>query len=195
MNINLTTSIHLYSSIKSLLSRLDNSSLFTAMACECQKTNAYVCECSSSLMLSLCFQLSNEMQLSIMNKVKNGELSIEDALNLARRDEKKLLNQKSPAEEVSLSWTELSHFVLRRKAKCLELGDLLHVLSDAPVVDKTWWSVLAVPSFIFTIYSTIPIILHLHDMYMTAASLQLSQFSGRSGDLASRLWVNKSRRF
>lgn len=43
------------------------------------------------------------MQLSIMNKVKNGELSIEDALNLARKDEKKLLNQKSPAEEVSLS--------------------------------------------------------------------------------------------
>ncbi|KAM8754358.1 uncharacterized protein AB9X84_011204 [Acanthopagrus schlegelii] len=44
-------------------------------------------------------QLSNEMQLSIMNMVKNGELSIEDALNLARKDEKKLLHQKSVAEE------------------------------------------------------------------------------------------------
>ncbi|XP_036958856.1 uncharacterized protein LOC119022273 [Acanthopagrus latus] len=44
-------------------------------------------------------QLSNEMQLSIMNMVKNGELSIEDALNLARKDEKKLLHQKSLAEE------------------------------------------------------------------------------------------------
>lgn len=31
-----------------------------------------------------CFQLSNEMQLSIMNKVKSGELSIEDALAQAR---------------------------------------------------------------------------------------------------------------
>ena len=89
------------------------------------------------------------MQLSIMNKVKNGELSIEDALNLARKDENKLLNQKSLAEEVSLSSTELSqrfityfscwpefeygtvfYFISRRKAKCLELGDLLHVLSD-----------------------------------------------------------------
>ncbi|KAI3357778.1 hypothetical protein L3Q82_016171, partial [Scortum barcoo] len=47
----------------------------------------------------LCFQLSNEMQLSIMNKVKSGELSIEDALNQARKDGKKLLIQKSLADE------------------------------------------------------------------------------------------------
>lgn len=44
-------------------------------------------------------QLSNEMQLSIMNKVKSGELSIEDALNQARKDRKKLLNEKSLADE------------------------------------------------------------------------------------------------
>ncbi|KAF3697292.1 Delphilin Glutamate receptor, ionotropic, delta 2-interacting protein 1 [Channa argus] len=42
-------------------------------------------------------KLSNEMQLSIMNKVKTGELSIEDALSLARKDQ--LLKQQSPAEE------------------------------------------------------------------------------------------------
>lgn len=48
----------------------------------------------------LCLQLSNEMQLSIMNKVKSGELSIEDALNQARRDQKQLLDQKNQAEEV-----------------------------------------------------------------------------------------------
>uniref|UniRef100_A0A3B4ZKG1 Formin-like protein 6 n=1 Tax=Stegastes partitus TaxID=144197 RepID=A0A3B4ZKG1_9TELE len=44
-------------------------------------------------------QLSNEMQLSIMNKVKSGELSIEDALNQARKDSEQLLKQKSLAEE------------------------------------------------------------------------------------------------
>lgn len=48
----------------------------------------------------LCFQLSNEMQLSIMNKVKSGELSIEDALNQARMDRKQLLKQKSVEEKV-----------------------------------------------------------------------------------------------
>lgn len=44
-------------------------------------------------------QLSNEMQLSIMNRVKRGELSIEDALNQARKDREQLLKQKSLAEE------------------------------------------------------------------------------------------------
>ncbi|XP_024915519.1 formin-like protein 13 [Cynoglossus semilaevis] len=44
-------------------------------------------------------QLSNEMQLSIMNKVKSGELSIEDALTQARRNRDQLLTQKSLAEE------------------------------------------------------------------------------------------------
>ncbi|KAM9785596.1 uncharacterized protein ACB057_013960 [Neosynchiropus ocellatus] len=44
-------------------------------------------------------QLSNEMQLSIMNKVKNGELTIEDALNQARKDREQLVQQKSVAEE------------------------------------------------------------------------------------------------
>lgn len=46
----------------------------------------------------LWLQLSNEMQLSIMNKVKNGELSIEDALDQARRQ---LLNQRSLGQEVN----------------------------------------------------------------------------------------------
>lgn len=44
-------------------------------------------------------QLSNEMQLSIMNKVKSGELSIEDALNQARMDRKQLLKQNSVEEK------------------------------------------------------------------------------------------------
>ncbi|XP_068589178.1 uncharacterized protein [Cebidichthys violaceus] len=44
-------------------------------------------------------QLSNEMQLSIMQKVKSGELSIEDALNQARKDGKQQPNQKTAAEE------------------------------------------------------------------------------------------------
>lgn len=45
-------------------------------------------------------QLSNEMQLSIMNKVKSGELSIEDALNQARRDRQQMLSLKNQSEEV-----------------------------------------------------------------------------------------------
>ncbi|XP_076023244.1 uncharacterized protein LOC143013485 [Genypterus blacodes] len=40
-------------------------------------------------------QLSNEMQLSIMNKVKTGELSIDDALDQARKDRQHLLKQLS----------------------------------------------------------------------------------------------------
>ncbi|XP_053174031.1 uncharacterized protein LOC128357688 [Scomber japonicus] len=47
-------------------------------------------------------QLSNEMQLSIMNKVKNGELSIEDALNQARKDQEQLFKKHSLAEEEQL---------------------------------------------------------------------------------------------
>lgn len=48
----------------------------------------------------LVLQLSNEMQLSIMNKVKSGELSIEDALNQARRDQQQLLSLKNQNDEV-----------------------------------------------------------------------------------------------
>ncbi|KAF7669501.1 hypothetical protein LDENG_00189520 [Lucifuga dentata] len=44
-------------------------------------------------------QLSNEMQLSIMNRVKSGELSIDDALKQARKDPKELLKQQSQSEE------------------------------------------------------------------------------------------------
>ncbi|XP_062397032.1 formin-H [Sardina pilchardus] len=39
-------------------------------------------------------QLSNDMQLSIMNKVKNGELSIDDAINQARKSNLELFHQK-----------------------------------------------------------------------------------------------------
>ncbi|XP_022532929.2 uncharacterized protein LOC111194087 [Astyanax mexicanus] len=44
-------------------------------------------------------QLSNEMQLDIMHKVKNGELSIDDALDLARRDRQQLLQKSFDTEE------------------------------------------------------------------------------------------------
>uniref|UniRef100_A0A8C7ZJJ7 Uncharacterized protein n=1 Tax=Oryzias sinensis TaxID=183150 RepID=A0A8C7ZJJ7_9TELE len=47
-------------------------------------------------------QLSNEMQLSIMNRVKNGELSIDDALHQARRDRVNLLKQQSLSTEEQL---------------------------------------------------------------------------------------------
>ncbi|XP_019721880.1 formin-like protein 13 [Hippocampus comes] len=47
-------------------------------------------------------QLSNEMQLSIMNKVKNGELSIDDALDLARKDRGQLTKLQSAPEEEEL---------------------------------------------------------------------------------------------
>lgn len=35
------------------------------------------------------------MQLSLMNKVKRGEMSIDDALNQARMDREQLLKQRS----------------------------------------------------------------------------------------------------
>ncbi|CAJ1084478.1 formin-like protein 13 [Xyrichtys novacula] len=44
-------------------------------------------------------QLTNEMQLSIMNKVKSGELSIDDALNQAREGRKELLRRRSTCIE------------------------------------------------------------------------------------------------
>lgn len=53
------------------------------------------------MLLVVCFQLSNEMQLSIMNKVKSGELSIEEALKQAKTDRKQLLERRSSTEEVT----------------------------------------------------------------------------------------------
>ncbi|XP_061591180.1 uncharacterized protein LOC133456670 [Cololabis saira] len=47
-------------------------------------------------------QLSNEMQLSIMQKVKSGQLSIDDALHQARKDRQQLLKQKGPPNEEQL---------------------------------------------------------------------------------------------
>ncbi|XP_077479023.1 uncharacterized protein LOC144090837 isoform X3 [Stigmatopora argus] len=46
-------------------------------------------------------QLSNEMQLSIMNKVKTGELSIDDALDLARKDQEQLTKSQNAPKELS----------------------------------------------------------------------------------------------
>ena len=46
----------------------------------------------------LLVQLSNEMQLSIMMKVKSGELTIEDALNQAWRDNQEQLKQNLATE-------------------------------------------------------------------------------------------------
>lgn len=61
-------------------------------------------------------QLSNEMQLSIMNKVKSGELSIEDALNQARRDRQQMLSLKNQSEEVK-------HILKNACLTCLTLGN------------------------------------------------------------------------
>ncbi|XP_061665725.1 uncharacterized protein LOC133495285 [Syngnathoides biaculeatus] len=47
-------------------------------------------------------QLSNEMQLSIMNRVKTGELSIDDALDLARKDWDQFTNAQRGLEEEQL---------------------------------------------------------------------------------------------
>ncbi|XP_044067459.1 formin-like protein 13 [Siniperca chuatsi] len=56
-------------------------------------------------------QLSNEMQLSIMNKVKSGELSIEDALNQARMDGKQLLKpQEQQPSQYNFSVHKHSHY-------------------------------------------------------------------------------------
>lgn len=51
------------------------------------------------------------MQLIIMNKVKSGELSIEDAVTQAREDRKQLLIQKSQAEEV-FSYDKLPQYYM-----------------------------------------------------------------------------------
>lgn len=48
-------------------------------ACACLKNNH-----SSWLKLSLFLQLSNEMQLNLMDMVKSGKLSIDEAVNQAR---------------------------------------------------------------------------------------------------------------
>lgn len=60
------------------------------------QTHAFTVKNKETLVL----QLSNEMQLSIMNKVKSGELSIEDALNQARKDRQQLLSLKNQNDEV-----------------------------------------------------------------------------------------------
>ncbi|KAF5902072.1 protein diaphanous 1-like isoform X2, partial [Clarias magur] len=48
-------------------------------------------------------QLSNEMQLKIMHMVKSGELSIDDALDQARRDKLQLLHKSFELEEKQAS--------------------------------------------------------------------------------------------
>ncbi|XP_023196660.1 formin-like protein 13 [Xiphophorus maculatus] len=53
-------------------------------------------------------QLSNEMQLSIMNRVKNGEISIEDALNQARK-EREHLRQEQPEKSTTQQYNFSVH--------------------------------------------------------------------------------------
>ncbi|XP_035997675.1 formin-like protein 13 [Fundulus heteroclitus] len=51
-------------------------------------------------------QLSNELQLSIMNRVKNGEISIDDALDQARKESEQLLHEqpeKNTTEQYNFS--------------------------------------------------------------------------------------------
>ncbi|XP_029580221.1 uncharacterized protein LOC115168813 [Salmo trutta] len=59
-------------------------------------------------------QLSNEMQLSIMRKVKSGELTIEDALNQARRDNQEQLKQNLATEEQLASQYNFSVYKYNR---------------------------------------------------------------------------------
>ncbi|XP_045548713.1 uncharacterized protein [Salmo salar] len=58
--------------------------------------------------------LSNEMQLSIMRKVKSGELTIEDALNQARRDNQEQLKQNLATEEQLASQYNFSVYKYNR---------------------------------------------------------------------------------
>lgn len=46
------------------------------------------------------FQLSNQMQLDILNKVKSGELSIDDALKQAKMEQ--LIKQQNSEDKVTL---------------------------------------------------------------------------------------------
>ncbi|MED6239606.1 hypothetical protein ATANTOWER_008553 [Ataeniobius toweri] len=58
-------------------------------------------------------QLSNEMQLSIMNRVKHGEISIDDALNQARKEREQLLHeqpQKNTTQQYNFSVHKHSHY-------------------------------------------------------------------------------------
>ncbi|KAM8863777.1 uncharacterized protein AB9W97_018430 isoform 2-T2 [Spinachia spinachia] len=55
-------------------------------------------------------QLSNEMQLSIMNKVKSGELSIEDALNQARKNGTPLPKEETKPSQYNFSVHKHSHY-------------------------------------------------------------------------------------
>ncbi|XP_029520959.2 protein diaphanous homolog 1 [Oncorhynchus nerka] len=59
-------------------------------------------------------QLSNEMQLSIMMKVKSGELTIDDALNQARRSNQEQLKQSLATEEQQASQYNFSVYKYNR---------------------------------------------------------------------------------
>ncbi|CDQ74858.1 unnamed protein product [Oncorhynchus mykiss] len=59
-------------------------------------------------------QLSNEMQLSIMMKVKSGELTIDDALNQARRSNQEELKQSLATEEQQASQYNFSVYKYNR---------------------------------------------------------------------------------
>lgn len=60
------------------------------------------------------------MQLSIMNKVKSGELSIDGALKLARKD---LLKDQTPNNEVRLFYTRFSQCDHKKAELSCSMGD------------------------------------------------------------------------
>ncbi|KAK7905112.1 hypothetical protein WMY93_017719 [Mugilogobius chulae] len=62
-------------------------------------------------------QLTNEMQLMIMNKVKKGELSIDDALSQARKGREKLQKQKTKEEVFEQEPVSLYNFSVHKHGR------------------------------------------------------------------------------
>ncbi|KAM9855766.1 uncharacterized protein ACBR49_001938 isoform 2-T2 [Aulostomus maculatus] len=66
-------------------------------------------------------QLSNEMQLSIMNMVKSGQLSIEDALNQAWKDQDQMSKKQAEEEHPQYNFSVHKHGRYRWQKRVLQI--------------------------------------------------------------------------
>ncbi|MEQ2284502.1 hypothetical protein AMECASPLE_022251 [Ameca splendens] len=84
-------------------------------------------------------QLSNEMQLSIMNRVKHGEISIDDALNQARKEREQLLHeqpQKNTTQQYNFSVHKHSHYRWQKRVLQIDFKNKMLCSIEKGIINR-----------------------------------------------------------
>ncbi|XP_054912953.1 uncharacterized protein LOC129377190 [Poeciliopsis prolifica] len=84
-------------------------------------------------------QLSNEMQLSIMNRVKNGEISIDDALNQARKEREQLRQEqpeKSSTQQYNFSVHKHGRYMWQKRVLQIDFNTKLLCSIERGIVKR-----------------------------------------------------------